>query len=97
MSVCNTNAVNKLCQKINSIECGCKCAQKAILQPKLEKERNHLQKYFKEWVPTFKAECLKNGKFDSFKEYLENCKDFSKPYFIKIKQSDFHALKHIVN
>ena len=89
MSVCNTNAVNKLCQKINNIECECKCAQKAILQPKLEKERNHLQKYFREWVPAFKAECLKNGKFGSFKEYLEKCQDFSKPYFIKLKQSDF--------
>lgn len=89
MSVCNTNAINKLCQKINTIECNCECVQRGFLEPSLQKSQNALKNYFQEWVPSFKDECKKNGTFCSFKEYLEKCTDFSKPYLIYLTQSDF--------
>ena len=67
----------------------CKCVKQEELNKELTANKNNLKKYFEDWEETFKATCIKNGKYDSFADYLENHEDFKKPAFITLRQSDF--------
>lgn len=60
-------------------------------QTELEEKRDDLNNHFISFESAFKDECEMNGTFSSFQEYIDNCKDFTKPYKILLKQSDFNT------